>query len=31
VVLAFYFLWGRHHSALNPRRADSIADGGATP
>jgi amino acid transporter len=31
VVLAFYFLWGRHHSALNPRSADSIADGGATP
>jgi amino acid transporter len=30
VVLAFYFLWGRHHSALNPR-ADSIADRGATP
>jgi len=31
VVLAFYFLWGRHHSALNPRSADSIAAGGAAP
>ena len=26
VVLAFYFLWGRHHSALNYRdRADAVA------
>jgi hypothetical protein len=26
VVLAFYFLWGRHHSALNHSHASAMAD-----
>ena len=32
VVLAFYFLWGRHHSALNYREPDaSTATAGSAP
>ena len=32
VVLAFYFLWGRHHSALNYREPDaSTATTGGAP
>jgi len=32
VVLAFYFLWGRHHSALNQSSVGAIADApGNTP
>jgi basic amino acid/polyamine antiporter, APA family len=29
VVLVFYFIWGRHHSALNPGSDSAIAAAGA--